>query len=82
MICPLAEIDVYLEPYFLEGAGNPAIKLGALSLILFPAYFSLIALSEKALFLFEVVRTVEFKVIETDPAGSCIVTQDTDTHWG
>ncbi|KAI6129894.1 P-loop containing nucleoside triphosphate hydrolase protein [Pisolithus croceorrhizus] len=46
--------DVYLKPYFLEGADTFLVRGG--------------------------MRTVEFKVIETDPAEYCIVAQDTVIH--
>ncbi|KAK7020942.1 P-loop containing nucleoside triphosphate hydrolase protein [Favolaschia claudopus] len=53
--------DVYLKPYFLEGATR-SVRKGDTFLVRGG------------------MRTVEFKVMETDPAEFCIVAQDTVIH--
>lgn len=72
--------EVYLKPYFLEGIRK-----------IFPFRFSFSYMTTIAYrpvrkgdtFLVRGgMRTVEFKVIETDPSEFCIVAQDTVIHTG
>ena len=71
--------DVYLKPYFLEGmAGQPLLCEANSNVML--AYRPV---RKGDTFLVRGgMRTVEFKVIETDPAEFCIVAQDTVIHTG
>lgn len=74
--------EVYLKPYFLEGPSPwSAVFFSAddtdLATFL-PAYRPV---RKGDTFLVRGgMRTVEFKVIETDPAEHCIVAQDTVIH--
>ena len=72
--------DVYLKPYFLEGASSFTYALSGYSLPVLPAYRPV---RKGDTFLVRGgMRTVEFKVIETDPSEFCIVAQDTVIHTG
>lgn len=73
--------DVYLKPYFLEGV-YPLLDVLHTSLTnrFITAYRPL---RKGDTFLVRGgMRTVEFKVIETDPSEFCIVAQDTVIHTG
>ena len=71
--------DVYLRPYFLEGKqlvrGQPRHVLMS-TLAYRPVRKGDTFLVRGGM------RTVEFKVVETDPAEYCIVAQDTVIHTG
>jgi transitional endoplasmic reticulum ATPase len=73
--------DVYLKPYFLEGK-----RIMSFLLYLFKLLTVLLAyrpVRKGDTFLVRGgMRTVEFKVIETDPSEFCIVAQDTVIHTG
>lgn len=72
--------DVYLKPYFLEGIFLSIILASMHSLTMVPAYRPV---RKGATFLVHGgMRTVEFKVIETDQSEFCIVAQDTVIHTG
>lgn len=73
--------DVYLKPYFLEGNIYVCIVgLGHLFTFFCAAYRPV---RKGDTFLVRGgMRTVEFKVIESDPAEFCIVAQDTVIHTG
>ena len=72
--------DVYLKPYFLEGEFSTTCVKPVRSNPLLSAYRPV---RKGDTFLVRGgMRTVEFKVIETDPAEFCIVAQDTVIHTG
>lgn len=74
--------DVYLKPYFLEGAwfSSSLFIHRILTIYLLVAYRPV---RKGDTFLVRGgMRTVEFKVIETDPSEFCIVAQDTVIHTG
>lgn len=72
--------DVYLKPYFLEGTRHCFTTKSS------SEHYGIIAyrpVRKGDTFLVRGgMRTVEFKVIETDPAEFCIVAQDTVIHTG
>lgn len=72
--------DVYLKPYFLEGTWFSTLSIMILtnwSLVVYRP------VRKGDTFLVRGgMRTVEFKVIETDPSEFCIVAQDTVIHTG
>ena len=71
--------DVYLKPYFLEGECTVRNGLER-TLTRIIAYRPV---RKGDTFLVRGgMRTVEFKVVETDPAEYCIVAQDTVIHTG
>jgi len=71
--------DVYLKPYFLEGKPFVMSNFDQ-ALTRTPAYRPV---RKGDTFLVRGgMRTVEFKVVETDPAEYCIVAQDTVIHTG
>jgi transitional endoplasmic reticulum ATPase len=72
--------DVYLKPYFLEGKPPFFSFFRSLYAHVRAAYRPV---RKGDTFLVRGgMRTVEFKVIETDPAEFCIVAQDTVIHTG
>jgi transitional endoplasmic reticulum ATPase len=72
--------DVYLKPYFLEGISRFSFGCPYTDLVVRAAYRPV---RKGDTFLVRGgMRTVEFKVIETDPAEFCIVAQDTVIHTG
>jgi transitional endoplasmic reticulum ATPase len=74
--------DIYLKPYFLDGK-SPFVSMKILSLwlIIFPPAYRPVRKGNTFL-VHGGMRTVEFKVMETDPAEYCIVSQDTVIHNG
>ena len=71
--------DVYLKPYFLEGEWAIQEKSGRF----FKQTLAYRPVRKGDTFLVRGgMRTVEFKVVETDPAEYCIVAQDTVIHTG
>lgn len=72
--------DVYLKPYFLEGTWFSCLSVIILTNLSLIAYRPV---RKGDTFLVRGgMRTVEFKVIETDPSEFCIVAQDTVIHTG
>ena len=72
--------DVYLKPYFLEGTCVARSFVGGPYSDMSSAYRPV---RKGDTFLVRGgMRTVEFKVIDTDPAEYCIVAQDTVIHTG
>ena len=71
--------DVFLKPYFLEGMQS-VFFFRSHAEVDFAAYRPV---RKGDTFLVRgSMRTVEFKVIETDPAEYCIIAQDTVIHTG
>ena len=74
--------NVFLKPYFLESyrpvrKGDTFLAKGAARCV--RSFHSPRSTDSTALPTF---RSVEFKVVETDPAEYCIVAQDTVIHTG
>lgn len=72
--------DVYLKPYFLEGTCKKTY-LDTSVYLTRPAAYRPVRKGDTFL-VRGGMRTVEFKVIETDPSEFCIVAQDTVIHTG
>jgi transitional endoplasmic reticulum ATPase len=73
--------DVYIKPYFLEGANS--LYFLATSGFLSFCFVAYRPVRKGDTFLVRGgMRTVEFKVMETDPAEYCIVAQDTVIFTG
>ena len=72
--------DVYLKPYFLKGTWFFSLSIMILT------SWSLVAYQPvrkcNTFLVRGGMRTVEFKVIETDPLEFCIVAQDTIIYTG
>jgi transitional endoplasmic reticulum ATPase len=73
--------DVYIKPYFLEGKNS--YPLSDLAKFLTTPFLAYRPVRKGDTFLVRGgMRTVEFKVMETDPAEYCIVAQDTVIFTG
>ena len=72
--------DVYLRPYFLEG--KFLVFVSNLRLVLKRDLAYRPVRKGDTFLVRGGMRTVEFKVVETDPAEYCIVAQDTVIHTG
>jgi len=71
--------DVYLKPYFLEGRQPAEVRK---SMVAHPSLAYRPVRKGDTFLVRGGMRTVEFKVVETDPAEFCIVAQDTVIHTG